>query len=241
MWSECSQEFSQNVFRIQSELVDMQLSLSNFSVFSSFCLFIFLSFRIIIFLSFRLSVFLSFFHLSSSQVIGGRLRLVNHERASSTLYVGNGDGIGLGWMEWLSEVIGILRAPSVLIIEEKKETGPFLNQVNLDILKFLIVQLNSSAPLEGYRIVLNSKDQSRNNGVLTLDSTLFVNWLLTNILLSRIMKCGLCLQIYCCGICIALSIIIDSGRRQGINSQLKELITFGFQLCWALQFQIFYR
>ena len=72
--------------------------------------------------------------------------------------MGNGDGIGLGWMEWLSEVIGILRAPSVLIIEEKKETGPFLNQVNLDILKFLIVQLNSSAPLEGYRIVVNSKD-----------------------------------------------------------------------------------
>ena len=39
----------------------------------------------------------------------------------------------------------------------KKET-PFLNQVNLDILKFLIVQLNSSAPGEGHRIVVNSKD-----------------------------------------------------------------------------------
>ena len=73
------------------------------------------------------------------------------------LYLGNGDGIGLGWMGWLSEVIGILRAPSVLIIG-KKETGPFLNQVNLDILKFLIVQLNSSAPGEGHRIVVNSKD-----------------------------------------------------------------------------------
>ena len=35
------------------------------------------------------------------------------------LYVGNGDGIGLGWMGWLSEVIGILRAPSVLIKENK--------------------------------------------------------------------------------------------------------------------------
>ena len=30
------------------------------------------------------------------------------------LYLGNGDGIGLGWMGWLSEVIGSLRAPSVV-------------------------------------------------------------------------------------------------------------------------------
>ena len=44
---------------ISLELADMQLSLSNFSVFSSFCLFIFLSFGIFIFLSFCLPVFLS--------------------------------------------------------------------------------------------------------------------------------------------------------------------------------------
>ena len=41
------------------------------------------------------------------------------------LYVGNGDGIGLGWMGWLSEVIGILRAPSVLIIEKKRNWSLF--------------------------------------------------------------------------------------------------------------------
>ena len=39
---------------ISLELADMQLSLSSFSVFSSFCLFIFLSFYISAFLSFCL-------------------------------------------------------------------------------------------------------------------------------------------------------------------------------------------
>ena len=55
----------------------------NISVFSSFCLFVFLHFC--------LSVFLSY------EVIGGRLRLINHERSSSILHVGL-DGIGLDRM-----------------------------------------------------------------------------------------------------------------------------------------------
>ena len=46
--------------------ISLQLSLSNISVFSSFCLFIFLSFRIFIFLSFRLFVYLSICHIRSS-------------------------------------------------------------------------------------------------------------------------------------------------------------------------------
>ena len=53
MYSECSQ----SVVRVQSYCSQ---SVSNFSVFTSICLFISLSFRILIFLSFHLSVFLLF-------------------------------------------------------------------------------------------------------------------------------------------------------------------------------------
>ena len=126
MSSECRQnvvrmqsEYDQNVVRmwlreidISLELADMQLSLLHFSVFSSFCLFIFLSFRIFIFLSFRLFVYLSICHLRSSQVIGGPIRIINHERPSSMLGVDLMDWIGIGW---LSQVVGILRAPMVLM------------------------------------------------------------------------------------------------------------------------------
>ena len=71
-------------------------------VFSYFSLIKFLSFHILIFLSFRLSVFLSsqviLGPLTSSYVIGGRLRLINHERSSSLLNVDGPMGLGgIGW------------------------------------------------------------------------------------------------------------------------------------------------
>ena len=65
-------------------------------VLSSFCLFIFLSFCLFAFLSFCLSAILG--HLTSSYVIGGRLRLINHERSSSLLNVDGPMGLGgIGW------------------------------------------------------------------------------------------------------------------------------------------------
>ena len=85
---------------------------SNISVFSSFCLFIFLSFPIFIFLSFRLFVYLSFCHLRSSFVIGGPIKIINHERPSSMLGMVLRDWIGMGWLSW---VVGILIAPMVLM------------------------------------------------------------------------------------------------------------------------------
>ena len=42
------------------------------------------------------------------------------KRSSSQLYV---DGIGLGWMGWLSYVVGSLRATSVLITNQSKQAN----------------------------------------------------------------------------------------------------------------------
>ena len=89
---------------------DMRLSLSNFSVFSSFCHFV------ILIRSFCLSVISG--HRRSSKCILVHIRSlrVNLYQSQaclvhSELYVGRTDGMGLGWMV----IIGLLRAPLVLI------------------------------------------------------------------------------------------------------------------------------
>ena len=82
----------------------MRLSLSNFSVFSFFCLFVFLSLC--------LFVFLSFCQFRSSGVIWCWLRSICFDDLEALWPT---DEMGLGLMGWLSWVMGLLRAPSVII------------------------------------------------------------------------------------------------------------------------------